>query len=74
MQWQRHGGVERQVVGSTLQSCKFFDFLGFLDIINGGGHIKTPASVNGINGGGYLKAPVLVNRLTEAGKTTGPFR
>jgi hypothetical protein len=39
------------VVGLTLQNHRiFFCFLSFLENINGGGHVKTPASVNGING------------------------
>jgi hypothetical protein len=50
--------------------ASFFGFLGFLKNINGDGHVKTPALVNGINGGGHLKTPVSVNRLTETGKTT----
>jgi len=63
----RDKSVDRQVVGSTLQSLNFFGFLGFLEKINGGGHIKTPASVNGINGDGHLKAPPpLIDYLRRA--------
>jgi hypothetical protein len=44
--------------------ASFFNFLGFLESINRGGHFKATASVNGINGGGCLKMPASVNRLT----------
>jgi hypothetical protein len=49
-------------MGLTFQS---FGFFGFLKNINGDGHIKTSASVNGIK---WRRAPI--NQLTETGKTT----
>jgi hypothetical protein len=54
------------VVGLTLQSCEFFGFLGFLENINEGRHVKMPTLVNGINGDRHLKMVASVNRLTEA--------
>ena len=51
--------IERLVVGSTLTSFLVF----WVENINGGGHFKMSASVNG-------KAPTSVNELTEAGKAT----
>jgi hypothetical protein len=57
----RRGSVERQVLDLILQSRKFFSFIGFLENINGGGHFKTSALVNGI----HFKMLTSVNWLTE---------
>jgi len=47
--------VQQQVMGLTLQSCKFFSFSDFLDNINRGEYFKATA-----------KMSVLVNWLIEA--------
>lgn len=39
---------------------QFFWFLGFLEIINGGVHVKASISIYGFNGDGCVKVPASI--------------